>query len=122
MNLRRFQRQRVSKLAHSNSVKIKSEEETFPCLSQAGESASSFLDPRAMSWAPLDDPQCTPWTSFVGSLVHPVGPLGHLGDPLGPPIVLEKPQVKTERSSCLGIWGAAPSIIHPAIWEGPNPW
>ena len=34
---------RVSEPVRSSSVKIKSEEETFPCLSQTGESASSFL-------------------------------------------------------------------------------
>ena len=43
MKLRRFQYQRVSNVTSSNDVKIKSEEETFPCLRQAGEGSSSFL-------------------------------------------------------------------------------
>ena len=63
-----------------------------------------------MSWAPLDDPQCTPWTSFVGSLVHPVGPLGHLGDPLGPPIV-DFPQASR---APLSAHRMAPTDIPPA--------
>ena len=43
MNPRRFQRQRVFDIGRSNAVKMKSEEETFPRLSQTGESAASFL-------------------------------------------------------------------------------
>ena len=40
---RRSERQRVFGLVTASAVKIKSEEETFPCLRQTGESSSSFL-------------------------------------------------------------------------------
>ena len=82
MNLKRFQRQRVFELVRSNALKIKSEEETFPCLSQTGESASSFLThapcrglpslppcahPGPLSWALLS----TPWV-LSGTLGIPL--------------------------------------------------
>ena len=82
---RRSQRQRVFDLVRSSAMKIKSEEEAFPCLRQTGESSSSFLTHAPWRGLPIVG-LCTPWTPFRGLPWAPPGlPRGHLRHPVGPP-------------------------------------